>query len=72
MQLNRDFRERQGEGWERPDAMDQRFNPIDTCPECDEPTERELAVIDGEKLCNACIDDPPERRTQDREQARSR
>ena len=57
MQLNRDFRERQGEGWERPDAMDQRFNPIDTCPRCDEPTERELAVINGEKLCDACIDD---------------
>ena len=57
MQLNRDFRERQGEGWERPDAMDQRFNPIDTCPECHEPTERELAVIAGEKLCDACIDD---------------
>ena len=57
MQLDRDFRERQGEGWERPDAMDQRFNPIDTCPECHEPTERELAVIDGEKLCDACIDD---------------
>ena len=57
MQLNRDFRERQGEGWERPDAMDQRFNPIDTCPRCHEPTERELAVIAGEKLCDACIDD---------------
>ena len=27
MQLNRDFRERQGEGWERPDAIDQRFKP---------------------------------------------
>ena len=41
---------------ERPDATDYRFNPIDTCPRCDEPTEIELSYIEGEKMCDACID----------------
>ena len=35
---------------ERPDAMDYRFNPIDTCPRCDEPTEIELSYIAGETI----------------------
>ena len=39
------------------DAMDYRFNPIDTCPHCHEPTEVELSTVDGEKMCDACIDD---------------
>ena len=36
---------------ERPDAMDYRFNPIDTCPRCDEPTEVPNCRISKARRC---------------------
>ena len=54
---NRDHYELQGEGWERPDAMSQDFQPITTCPGCGEPSEVELRDISGTLMCDACIDD---------------